>query len=47
MKYISYICKMIFLFIIFVNNEGSEIDRLIGEQKEDKIFELIDKYRGM
>ena len=33
--------------IIFLDNEETEIDRLIGEQKEDKIFELIDKYRGM
>ena len=33
--------------IIFVDNNDREIDRLVGEQKEDKILELIDKYRGM
>ena len=33
--------------IIFVDNNNCEIDRLIGEQSENKILELIDKYRGM
>jgi len=33
--------------IIFIDNNDCEIDRLIGEQEEDKLLELIDKYRGM
>ena len=33
--------------IIFMDDEGIEIERLVGEQKEDKIFQLMDKYRGM
>ena len=33
--------------VIFVDNNDNEIDRLIGEQSENKILELIDKYRGM
>ena len=33
--------------IIFVNNNEIELERLIGEQKESKLIELIDKYRGI
>lgn len=33
--------------IIFLDNNDNELDRLIGEQRENKILELIDKYRGM
>lgn len=33
--------------IIFLDNNDNELDRLIGEQSENKILELIDKYRGM
>ena len=33
--------------IIFINKDGVELERLIGEQKESKLMEVIDKYRGM
>ena len=33
--------------IIFLDKNDCELDRLIGEQSENKILELIDKYRGM
>lgn len=33
--------------IIFVDKDGIELERLIGEQKEDKLMEIIDKYRVM
>ena len=33
--------------IIFLDRNDCELDRLIGEQKEDKILKLIDKYRGI
>ena len=33
--------------VIFVDDNGNELDRLIGEQKEDKLMEVIDKYRVM
>ena len=32
--------------IIFINKDGNELERLIGEQKEDKLISLIDKYKG-
>lgn len=31
--------------VIFMDDNNQEIERLIGEQKEEKIKELIDKYR--
>ena len=31
--------------IIFLDNDGNELERLIGEQKEGKLISLIDKYR--
>lgn len=31
--------------IIFMDNEGIEIERLVGEQKEDKLRMLIDRYK--
>ncbi len=31
--------------IIFLDNSGNELERLIGEQKQETIQELIDKYR--
>ena len=31
--------------IIFLDNDGNELERLIGEQKESKLISLIDKYR--
>lgn len=33
--------------IIFMDNNGNEIDRIVGEQKEDNLIMMIDKYRGM
>ena len=30
--------------IIFLDKDGVELERLIGEQKEDKLISLIDKY---
>lgn len=33
--------------VIFLDNNGNELERLIGEQKENKIIEIIDKYRGI
>ena len=32
--------------IIFLDNDNNELERLIGEQKEEIIIEKIDKYRG-
>ena len=32
--------------IIFLNDNEQELERLIGEQKEEKILEIINKYRG-
>ena len=31
--------------MIFFSDDGEELTRLIGEQKEDTIREIIDKYR--
>jgi len=31
---------------IFFNDNEQELERLIGEQKEEKILEIINKYRG-
>ena len=33
--------------VIFVDDNGNELDRLIGEQKEDKLKQLINKYKVM
>jgi len=33
--------------IIFVSEDGNELERLVGEQKESKLIEVIDKYRVM
>ena len=33
--------------IIFVDKDMVELERLVGEQKEDKLMEVIDKYRVM
>ena len=44
---IKYNVGKILPVIIFVDNNDNEIERLVGEQKEDKLLELIDKYRGM
>lgn len=30
--------------VIFMNNDNIELDRLVGEQKEENITMLIDKY---
>lgn len=31
--------------VIFLNSNNEELDRLVGEQKEEKIIGLIEKYR--
>ena len=33
--------------IIFVDKDCNELERLVGEQKEDKIIELIERYKGL
>lgn len=33
--------------VIFVSNDGIELERVIGEVKESKLIELIDKYKVM
>ena len=33
--------------VIFMDEEGNELERLIGEQKESKLIEVINMYRGM
>ena len=33
--------------VIFMDKDNNELDRLIGEQKESKLREIIDKYRVM
>lgn len=32
---------------IFLDNNGNELERFVGEQKESKFLEVIDKYRGI
>ena len=46
-KVLEYNVGEILPVIIFVSDKGDEIDRLIGEQKEDTIVDLIEKYRVM
>ena len=31
--------------VIFIDDNGNELERLIGEQKESKLIEVINKYR--
>lgn len=31
--------------VIFLDNNGNELERLVGEQKENKLLEVINKYR--
>lgn len=33
--------------IIFVDKDGNELERLVGEQREVKIVELIERYKGL
>lgn len=33
--------------VIFLDKDDNEVDRLIGEQKESDLIELIEKYRGI
>lgn len=33
--------------VIFLDKDNDELDRVVGEQKEEKLIELIDRYRGM
>jgi len=33
--------------VIFTTDDGNELERLVGEQKEKDIIQVIDKYRGI
>ena len=44
-KVLEYNCGDILPVVIFLDKDGIEIDRLVGEQKEENITVLIDKYR--
>lgn len=33
--------------VIFISDNGNELERVIGEVKESKLIELIDKYKVM
>lgn len=44
---LKYNVGQILPVIIFVSSKGEEIDRLVGEVKEDKIINLIEKYKVM
>ena len=33
--------------VIFLDKDDNELERLIGEQKEDKLIEVINKYKVM
>jgi len=33
--------------VIFQDKNGNEMDRLIGEQKENKLIEIIEKYKEL
>jgi thiol-disulfide isomerase/thioredoxin len=41
---IKYNVGKVLPVIIFMDDEGIEIERLVGEQKEDKLRILIDRY---
>lgn len=42
---INYNVGKVLPVVIFMDNEGIEIERLVGEQKEDKLRMLIDRYK--
>lgn len=44
---IKYDVGKILPVVIFVDKDNNELERVIGEQKEEKLRELIDKYRWM
>ena len=44
---IKYDVGQVLPVIIFLDNNGLELERLIGEQKENKLIELINKYKVM
>jgi len=44
-KVMEYNVGSVLPVVIFLDNNGLELDRLIGEQKEENITKLIDKYR--
>ena len=46
-KVASYNVGQILPVIIFVSSKGEELERLIGEEKENVIVDRIEKYRGM
>ena len=44
-RVIEYNVGEILPVVIFTSNDGMELDRLVGEQKEENITMLIDKYK--
>ena len=46
-KVVEYNVGNILPVIIFVSSKGDEVDRLVGEQKEEDIVKLIENYRGL
>ena len=46
-KVLEYNVGNVLPIIIFVSSQGMELERLVGEQKEDTIVNLIEKYRVM
>ena len=46
-KVLEYNVGNVLPIIIFVSSKGMELERLVGEQKEDTIVNLIEKYRVM
>ena len=44
---VKYDVGQVLPVIIFLDNNGLELERLIGEQKENKLIELINKYKVM
>lgn len=32
--------------VIFLDKDGNELERLIGEKKESELIEVVNKYRG-
>ena len=46
-KVLEYNVGNILPVIIFISSKGDEVDRLVGEQKEEDIVKLIENYRGL
>ena len=46
-KVLEYNVGQILPVIIFENSSGDELERLVGEQKEEVIINMIEKYKVM